>query len=109
MNFILKLLSPLIGKLFGSKQKTENNENVNVLTQNNTAISDARASVIFLCVICLAISWIIQYVVADFFWIRGCIAHNGLVPFPLKDEKLFHLIYAMVGLGGVGFVHKLIK
>jgi len=113
MNFILNILNMLSNTLFGKFGNTKTNSNNNtykIETSNkNNAMNDARASVIWVCVVVVAIYWIPQYLFADFMWIKACLAHNAIVPFPLNDKKLFDLLYSILGLGVVGAIHKFIS
>ncbi len=112
MNFILNILNMLLNKIFGKfgNTKTNSNNTYKIETSNkNNAMNDARASVIWICVVVVAIYWIPQYLFADFMWIKMCLHHNAIVPFPLKDKKLFDLLYSMLGLGVVGAFHKFLN
>jgi hypothetical protein len=75
----------------------------------NNLISGARAAIIWICAIVLAIYWVPQYGVATYFWIKGCIIHGGLINYPLSAEKLFEMIASLLGLGTLGFLHKIFK
>lgn len=111
MKFILNILSTVLSRIFfkSNKNSSDDNKNIEISTQDNTALSEARASVIWVCVVCVAIYWVVQYVVADIFWIKACIAHNSIVKFPLDDKKLFDLLYSVLGIGVAGAIHKFIK
>ena len=116
MNFILNALGTIFNKLFGNRsEKTENSQqNTNVTRIENTnALAYAHAAAIWLCVICLAIPWIVQYLFADYMWIMDCLAHHAIVKFPLDDQKLLNLLYSVLGLSAIGVgahtVHKLFK
>lgn len=113
MSFLINFLGIVLNKVFGGKSKNtesdSDNRNTYEFKNTNNAMADARASVIWICVIVVAIYWVPQYVFADFMWIKACLAHNALVPFPVDDKKLFDLLYSILGLGVVGAIHKLIK
>lgn len=116
MNFILNILNVLLSKIFGKQgEKTETSKsNVTVTrTENTNALTDARAAVVWVCAICLAVFWIVQYLFADYMWIKACLHHNAIVPFPLDDQKLLDLLYSVLGLGvisaGTHIIQKLFK
>jgi hypothetical protein len=114
MNFILNILGTILSRIFnGSRQKTDNNnknnENIDISTQNNTAIADATAAIIWICAICLGVFWIVQYIFADYMWIKDCLAHNKMMPFPLDTQKLFEMIYSFLGVGVANAAHKIIR
>jgi len=69
-------------------------------------VAGARAALIWICVICLAFCWIPQYGAAGYFWIKGCMLHHALIPFPLNIDKLFEMITSLLGLG---MIHKYTK
>ena len=113
MGFILNALGTIFGRLFG-RQTSETHDNVNVnRTENTNALAYAHAAAIWLCVICLAIPWIVQYLFADYMWIMDCLAHHAIVKFPLDDQKLLNLLYAVLGLSAIGagahVIHRLFK
>ena len=69
-------------------------------------VAGARAALIWVCVICLALYWIPQYGVGGYFWIKGFFFHHAYIPFPLNADKLFEMITSLLGLG---VIHKLTK
>lgn len=111
MSFLINFLGIILNKLFGGKSSNteSNNSNTYEFKNTNNAMADARASVIYICVGVVAVYWIPQYLFADYMWIKMCLAHNTMVPFPLDDKKLFDLLYSVLGLGVAGAIHKLIK
>lgn len=110
MNFILNILNVLLSKIFGGIKTNSNDNTYKIETCNkNNAMNDARASVIWACLIVLLICWIPQYLFADIIWIKACLHHKGVVPFPLSDKKLLDLIYSMCGLGIAGAIHKFVN
>jgi hypothetical protein len=138
MNFIFTLIGTILGKLFGNsvaepvknikglvnslvltaaeRAKYQNTlDKINAETckieaaHPNNLIAGARAAIIWICAIVLAIYWVPQYGLATFFWVKGSIAHGALLNYPLDATKLFEMIASLLGLGGLGLLHKLIK
>lgn len=112
MNFLINILSTIFNKFISRSNKQINNldTNVNVTRQENTnAVAEATAAIIWICAVTLAIFWIPQYITADVFWIKNCIAQGHIVKFPLDIDKLFEMICSLLGLSGLGIIHKLVK
>lgn len=109
MNFLLNILSNVFNRFIstpGSKSKDANNTDTNAKISR---VENTSAIIMLVCAISLAFYWIPQYIVADVFWIKQCIAQNQLVAFPIKADELFEMIYSLLGLGTLGFIHKLVR
>jgi len=138
MGFILNILGVVFSKLFGNSvsepvkniqglvesmvlTRAEQDKYQNTLdkinaetckieaTHPNNLIAGARAAIIWICAIALAIYWIPQYGLATFFWVKGSIMHGALLAYPLDATKLFEMIASLLGLGSLGLLHKLFK
>lgn len=69
-------------------------------------VAGARAALIWICAISLALYWLPQYSLGAYFWIKICLIKQAMLPFPLDATKLFELIGSLLGLG---VIHKITK
>lgn len=74
--------------------------------QPSSFVSGARAALIWICAISLALYWLPQYSFGAYFWVKMCIIKQTMLPFPLDATKLFELIGSLLGLG---VIHKITK
>jgi fatty acid desaturase len=112
MNFLIDFLTKTLSKIFNVfiNKNNQSNTNINVnRTENTSWIAKATAVILLVCAVALAIYWIPQFIVADIFWVKSCIKVGHIIEFPVKADKLFEMIYSLLGLGAVGIMHKFIK
>jgi hypothetical protein len=112
MNFILSFITTILGKLFNMDvRKTENSErNINInRTENTNSIADVTAALLWVCVGALAIFWILQYSLAGYFFVKDSLAQGHVVKFQVDTEKLFTMIYSLIGVGTVAVGHKILR
>ena len=55
---------------------------------------------------CLALYYIPQILLTEYFWALQCIAKNAVVPFPMKADDILNLVYILLGFGAYRMIEK---
>jgi hypothetical protein len=55
---------------------------------------------------CVLIYWVPQLVVADYIWATQCIRFQALIPFPIKPDEIYNLVWLLFGFGGYSLLKR---
>jgi len=74
---------------------------LNKLSLQNASlfISGWRSWIGWLSGSCVGLYYIPQFIIADYLWLKMCLAENKLLDFPLDPSGLMNLIYLLLGFG----------
>lgn len=114
----MSFIGKFIGKVFGSSiaepinaisdlldritltdaQKAEANHALALLNAGSSPINKAKAFLIVICDVCMALYWIPQIVIADYFWVKECFVAGALIPCKFDPTEIIALLLSALGL-----------
>jgi len=70
-------------------------------------VSGGRSYIIWVCGTCLALFFIPQFIIGDYFWIKECISKGACLPYPIDGKELIDLVIAILGLSAAKTVERM--
>lgn len=55
---------------------------------------------------CVFMYWVPQLCVANYVWATQCFAQGAVVPFPIKPDDIYNLVWLLFGFGGYSLIKK---
>ena len=95
----LKVVSELIQNMtLTEAQKVKANQAVAILNAKFGSIAKAKAFLIIICDVCMALIWIPQILIADYFLITSSFAAGKLTPFQFDPTRIMEFLVSALGL-----------
>lgn len=95
----LKVVSDLIQSMtLTEAQKAKANHALALLNAKSSPINKSKAFLIFICDICMALYWIPQIIMADYFWIKASFIAGKLTPCKFDPTEIITLLVSALGL-----------
>jgi len=77
--------------------------------QNNSFLGSWRGGLGWVCVICIGVYYIPQFILADYLWFWDCIAKQNIIAYPIDPDSIFHLVCLLLGFGAYRSFEKVMK